>query len=476
MAKFSRELDLLSLQAVRPFLVLAYAPVVATAIAAAIAGVDDLSPPALVVGITTLGIVLGLGVQDDLRIRVGRVEAFTPTRAQLQLTLAFVAFVAFTVAIHDTLGILRPVLVGVVAVAALVGNRTLIAMVWGESVIAIFVAGALVGLPGNVVVAFTISYGSAFGALAVSVHLLNDLFLRSAGRAVALGELAAAAADQRSLVAGVGDLLALAATATDAVGGALLLVSGNDMSSATQVAQFGVPIESMDKILASGPIAAGSWVESGKAVLFAASPSESQQVVLVLVATPVGLDHAAASTAAAVLQSMTERISRSESLQELALTDELTGMPNRREMYARLDEAIQLAGRDGSSLSLVFFDLDHFKDFNDHHGHLVGDQALKVFATLLQTRFRGQDTVARFGGEEFCAVLPDTTVESAVGYVERLRLGGIPPVDGDTLTFSAGAAQWNGKESRDSLLQRADEALYLAKRSGRDRVERAADH
>ena len=156
-------------------------------------------------------------------------------------------------------------------------------------------------------------------------------------------------------------------------------------------------------------------------------------------------------------------------LEGLALVDDLTGLPNRRALFFELPRAIERARRSGSPLSVAMLDLDYFKRFNDEFGHPAGDLLLKSAAAAWRDSLRAVDDLARYGGEEFFLVLPGASSEEAAELVERLR--GVTPLD---QTLSAGLATWDGEEPADALLARADEALYEAKRAGRDRVMRAA--
>jgi diguanylate cyclase (GGDEF)-like protein len=152
-------------------------------------------------------------------------------------------------------------------------------------------------------------------------------------------------------------------------------------------------------------------------------------------------------------------------LRELALVDELTGLPNRRAWSSELPLALERARRKQAPLSLAMIDLDHFKRFNDTHGHPAGDDLLRTAAAAWRGRMRLIDLLARYGGEEFIITLPDADVAQAEAIVGRLR--GATPLG---QTFSAGIAVWDGSESIEALLERADRALYAAKQAGRNRT------
>jgi two-component system, cell cycle response regulator len=157
-----------------------------------------------------------------------------------------------------------------------------------------------------------------------------------------------------------------------------------------------------------------------------------------------------------------------------ALTDELTGLANRRHGMHQLEREIALAVRKGHDLGLVRVDVDHFKNINDAHGHQAGDRVLAEVAARLAHAVRGGDELARWGGDEFVAILPDTDRAGVLRAAERLRAGvadGPVQVDDAALevTVSVGWAHWVGDTSGD-LLVRADRALYAAKDAGRDTV------
>jgi len=163
-----------------------------------------------------------------------------------------------------------------------------------------------------------------------------------------------------------------------------------------------------------------------------------------------------------------EREELLDQVQDLARRDSLTGLPNRRALEEQLPQAMARARRSGEPLSVAILDIDHFKNFNDSHGHLAGDEVLRACAKAWDAALRGEDTIVRFGGEEFLVLLPDTGPDQAAEIVERLR--GTTPMG---QTCSAGLALWDCAESIDDLLRRADEALYLAKASGRNQLAQA---
>ncbi len=168
-----------------------------------------------------------------------------------------------------------------------------------------------------------------------------------------------------------------------------------------------------------------------------------------------------------------------ESLRHEAMTDALTGVANRK----LFDEEIRIGAAEALDMSqpmtLLMIDIDHFKSFNDTHGHQVGDQVLRFVARILKSCVRGEDLVARYGGEEFSILLPSTTLENGAKVGEHVRsqvskktvINRATGKSLGTITVSVGAAEFQPGESVEHLIERADEALYSAKHNGRNRVE-----
>ena len=171
-------------------------------------------------------------------------------------------------------------------------------------------------------------------------------------------------------------------------------------------------------------------------------------------------------------------------LARLSRHDALTGLLNRRAIDELMGQeekrARRLSGHSGGRVAVLMIDIDHFKRLNDSHGHAVGDRALQHLATVMSAQLRGIDHLARWGGEEFLALLPATNGDEALAIAERLceRVRSLPLVHDEgrlVLTASVGVAEWRGPQDNIAdLLRRADAALYEAKRDGRDRVRRSA--
>lgn len=164
-----------------------------------------------------------------------------------------------------------------------------------------------------------------------------------------------------------------------------------------------------------------------------------------------------------------------------AKTDTLTKLANRKAFDELLEKATRDADTSGLELSMIFCDLDFFKKINDKHGHLVGDQVLKVVATSLRGAVKGRDLVARYGGEEFAIVLLNTSLDNVLRLAEHIRadIASKRIQRKDTreslgaITMSFGVARYFPSEGPESFLQRADRALYMSKRKGRNAVSEA---
>jgi diguanylate cyclase len=161
-----------------------------------------------------------------------------------------------------------------------------------------------------------------------------------------------------------------------------------------------------------------------------------------------------------------------------SLTDPLTGLGNRKYFDRSIDSAVQTALGNGQPLSLLMFDIDHFKSFNDSYGHLTGDQVLRLVGMSLKQTIKGQDITARYGGEEFAVVLPNTALRQALTVADHIRRAVMSKElkkksTGEILgrvTISVGVSILKAGDDTDSLIERADACLYAAKRNGRNRV------
>jgi len=197
------------------------------------------------------------------------------------------------------------------------------------------------------------------------------------------------------------------------------------------------------------------------------------------VIAPVFESDGSTSGYVAVIRDVSVEHINTRELIDAALTDPLTGLHNRRGLEGRAEALHFRPGGVPVTQVWIMVDIDHFKRVNDTHGHEAGDEVLKAVAEALRSTARGADLVARFGGEEFVLVLPDTSAELAVRIAERLRLAIealSTEVDGQVIrvTASFGVAQRAAQDSQLEVLERADAALYSSKKDGRNRVTMSA--
>jgi diguanylate cyclase (GGDEF)-like protein len=179
----------------------------------------------------------------------------------------------------------------------------------------------------------------------------------------------------------------------------------------------------------------------------------------------LGVSAAVMTEIVAGRKSTEERLRRAQGeLEHLAHHDPLTGIANRRLCEAELAREMARANRQDAPLCLVALDLDGFKEYNDHHGHLAGDRLLKLVASSWSRALRASDLIARLGGDEFVVLLPDCPLSEAEQVAERLR-SDLPYGS----RCSTGIACWNGQDSAEDLLALADEAMYEAKQNGSER-------
>lgn len=171
-----------------------------------------------------------------------------------------------------------------------------------------------------------------------------------------------------------------------------------------------------------------------------------------------------------------DRVQMLGKLQKLAITDGLTKLYNSRYFYSQLDMEVDRTKRYQHMLSMLLLDIDHFKDYNDSHGHLEGDKVLVRIGEVIKSCLRKMDTAYRYGGEEFTIILPETNAEMAELVAERIRAGiekeSFAPEPGTqvSVTISIGVTQYQMDERISAFVERADKAMYLSKKKGRNRI------
>jgi diguanylate cyclase (GGDEF)-like protein len=217
----------------------------------------------------------------------------------------------------------------------------------------------------------------------------------------------------------------------------------------------------------------GTWVQGTAPIMNGAGDVVAIVVADVAPGTGMSLEEQASGVTqsfAALMDSTGERL---EQARMEAITDYLTGLYNHRYLHERLQEELSRAREQTYPLSVLFLDIDEFKAFNDRHGHSLGDSALRMVASMIDHSVRHVDLAARYGGEEFVVVLVDTDRAGAVEVAERIRTGiaATPVPSAGHLSVSIGIASYpEDAEYREELIDKADWAMYLAKRGGRNRV------
>lgn len=212
-------------------------------------------------------------------------------------------------------------------------------------------------------------------------------------------------------------------------------------------------------------------------IVFSGSPFPNNPIHLIFIPAAMGIGVVIAT----MLYQEHQRIFiASQQLEHSALTDALTGLPNRRSMQTHLQAEWSRAKRNEQCFAVLMADLDRFKAVNDQYGHEVGDEVLTILATRFTTTLRGGDRVARWGGEEFLLLIPSATVESAMAVAEKVRRAVAEPTFATSagnlaVTLSLGVALHRQTESIDEVISRADKALYRAKQEGRNRAVLAGE-
>jgi diguanylate cyclase (GGDEF)-like protein len=178
----------------------------------------------------------------------------------------------------------------------------------------------------------------------------------------------------------------------------------------------------------------------------------------------------------ALIAAVFSRAQRARSLSTALSRDSLTGLLKHTDIKEQVALEVQRSLRNGKPASLVMIDLDHFKQVNDQYGHAAGDNVIRSLANLLRQRLRRIDSLGRYGGEEFVAVLPDCTAEQARQIFDeiRQRFSALRFHTGSrsfSVSLSAGISETDGHSKPSALLERADQALYVAKHEGRNQVQ-----
>ncbi len=258
-------------------------------------------------------------------------------------------------------------------------------------------------------------------------------------------------------------------------------ISNNAFGLTKQIIWFGVVFTIFTTIIALliGKIMSVRLVdlsniakELGKGDLSVRSYISSQDEIGFLASTINKMAQKVQESRDGLVKEILNRKEIEKELELISLTDELTGIYNRRAFNDFMHKNISRAKRHLEPLSILMLDIDHFKQVNDLYGHDMGDEVLTIFAHLVQDHLREEDIFARWGGEEFIILLPQTSSSEALKLAERIRknISEYHFSEIDSVTVSIGHTEFHVDDSFDILLKRVDEALYQAKNAGRNNV------
>ncbi len=434
-----------------------------------------------VVAVAVVGVILTASnaVWFVRMIRSGGYQSPPALWLLFEVVVVTIAAATLSYAIGGATSMYRPLVFVPLLLVAMVGDRWMIAVAWATATLSVAVVAVASDVIEEGIAAFLLSYGVVWGIAAIMVHLLALSALHSDRQVAGLAEVAGIAARANTLLEGTEKLLPVVgewAGAARAVAYRVVLEDGR-WSTPELLARWpdgaSVTPPRPAELQAAHADRGVTFTADGALVVAAADGGEGLAIVLEELAQPAydrlmtqfNLQRMVLQVG--VLVNRSRYIAR---LEELGRTDGLTGLPNRRALEDHLEQAHLAAARRGSPLSVVMIDLDNFKEFNDSFGHLAGDDLLRSYATGLRARVRSSDFVARYGGEEFFVVLPDTDGGGARRVVEEIQRRFRRAEDLSGVTFSAGVAAWDGAESIEDLVGRADRALYVAKAAGRDRT------
>jgi len=436
--------------------------------------------PYVIVAVVVAFTVLGANVVSFVRmVRSGGYRSPPALWVLFEVVAATIAVAVMSYAIGGVTGIYRPLLFVPLLLIAMIGDRWMIVVTWLTATVSAAAAAVASGAIEQGVAAFVLTYGVVWGIAAIMVHLLALSALHSDRQVFGLAEVAGIAAQANSLIEGTEKLLpVMAEWAHAARAGAFRTFSEGDTwgdleALAHWPADTSVRPPTVSQLAEAHARHGVAFTSDGALMVAESGDGETLAIVLEDLGQPVydrlmiefNLQRMALQVG--VLVNRSRYIAR---LEDLGRTDGLTGLPNRRALEDHLEQAHLAARRRGEQLSVVMIDLDNFKVFNDTFGHLAGDDLLRNYALRLRSRLRAADFVARYGGEEFLVVLPDTDAAGADRVIGELHQTFRRADDLSGVTFSAGVAVWDGTESTDELIRRADRALYVAKAGGRDRT------
>jgi len=431
-------------------------------------------PLYLIVGYTTGFVLAVFGALTIRWVQQNEWDRFKPGYIFLNLVLLIVVVTVTNLAADDPTGVHTVLFLMPMLMVAVMGSLRMIAMVFAGCMAGLVLAiwqttdGAVDTTGWTAVV-----HGAVWVAACAAVHIGVVKFLGAMRSAEAMSSLAGAAA----VASGWPNDLQYCA---EHVAGALeteavTVFSASPLLPPTPVAQWpagvGVPADRLPPPDDAAGVGAVTVTAEGLVI----PVLTATDLVITICTGPSRLPEedveGIALTVGRLVGGIAERSALQAGLRAEARQDLLTGLPNRRSLMEAFEREFVRMTESHEPLLVVMLDIDHFKRFNDSYGHLEGDRLLRHLGEALTRIVRPFDTAARYGGEEFCLLLPATPIEGAAALLGRLKdlLAHAGP-NGTGVTFSGGIAVWDGDESPEALIKRADDALYAAKESGRDRV------
>lgn len=419
------------------------------------------------------------GVLDTRRARLGQWDRFSANFTFLQVLLGVGLATTMNLTSTGNPAVYGPTLLLPALATALMGDGWMMGATWLLTAAAIGWAAWHHTHDGATTAWVAAVWGSVLVCSMAAVHVVVQRFRKSARVTEALRDLAEQGVSLQTWPEGVVPCLALIARSLEA-SHVEVLAQRHDRLELVGAWPAPAATPAIDQEGARAAVEAPVGFRRGRLVIPVTTTLDPQLLLVALrPSAPGGAllgfldeDRATARTVAGLLAGMADRAALVEKLEHQARSDTLTGLANRRVLAETMDREVARAARSGGSLTVVMIDIDHFKDYNDTFGHAAGDRLLARFAERITARARRADLVARYGGEEFCLVLPSADLQGAEALLQDMRREG-PVADGhgNGVTFSAGIAQWHPGDSGAALIERADQALYQAKRAGRDRVQ-----
>ena len=418
--------------------------------------------------------LLSMNARDWRDYRRAAVQKITARRTFTEMCLAAPAATFLGLTSGDQLGMVRPLLTLSLLFAAIAFDVGAIICTWlmclaGLAAITLKTTSSI-----GDSVRLTILYAVGWGIFAFIVRVMRRTMLLGKASSDATAELGEMLGHISSWTDGIEPCLPIICRALDTDRVSIVLCARQHGGEPTIVDRPAGWIDHATLLAGVDDIFAPASEASSGDVGFIVGSGPNLSVVLAVPKIGSGgwgirISLATPATVASLLVGAAERLGLIDDLLALSVTDELTGLGNRRHLFDAIEREIERARRTGQPLSLAMLDIDHFKDYNDRFGHPAGDRLLKGFAGACNSRLRSVDVLDRYGGEEFCLLMPGTSADGAVTLLEQIRSRGVDG-DGGRVTLSTGVAVWDRIETSDWLIRRADLALYEAKETGRDRI------